>query len=175
MTITGLDGCFQRANRTFAAMVGREQGELVGMAVRDITHPDDVEADLAAMMRMAAGEQDTYGTEKRYVRPDGTIVWARLAVTLVWDGSEPSHFLSQMIDISDRKAFEEALASSEERFRSLSSAAPNGIYALDLDGRLLYANDRLVELTGLGHDELAGEGWLSMIHPDERARVVQES
>src|SRR4051812_15882356 len=108
MTITGLDGRFQRVNRTFAAMVGREPGELLGMAVRDITHGDDLEADLAAMVRMAAGDQDTYGTEKRYVRPDGTIVWVRLAVTLVWDDGQPSHFLSQMIDISDRKAFEEA-------------------------------------------------------------------
>jgi diguanylate cyclase (GGDEF)-like protein/PAS domain S-box-containing protein len=175
MTITSLDGRLQRVNRSFAAMVGREPSELIGVAVRDITHPDDADADVKAMARMAAGEQDSYDTEKRYVRPDGTIVWSRLAVSLVHDDGEPSHFLSQMIDISDRKAFEEALATSEERFRSLSSAAPNGIYALDLEGRLLYANDRLVELTGLSHEQLAGTGWLDMIHPDERERVVRES
>jgi diguanylate cyclase (GGDEF)-like protein/PAS domain S-box-containing protein len=175
MTITGLDGRFQRVNRSFAAMVGREQSELVGVAVRDITHPDDANADVEAMARMAAGEQDSYDAEKRFVRPDGTIVWSRLAVTLVHADDAPSHFLSQMIDISDRKAFEEALATSEERFRSLSSAAPNGIFALDLEGRLLYGNDRLVELTGLGHEQLAGVGWLAMVHPDERDRVIGES
>src|SRR4051794_21407142 len=175
MTITGLDGRYQRVNRSFAAMVGREQEDLVGLAVRDITHPDDVDADASAMERMARGEQQSHDSEKRYVRPDGSVVWARHAVRLVSAGGEPSHFLSQMIDISERKLFEEALATSEERFRSLSSAAPNGIYALDLNGRLLYANDRLVELTGLSQEQLAGDGWLDMIHPDERERVVRES
>jgi diguanylate cyclase (GGDEF)-like protein/PAS domain S-box-containing protein len=175
MTITSLDGRFQRVNRSFAALVAREQADLVGVAVRDITHPDDADADVAAMQAMASGAKDSYDVEKRYVRPDGTIVWARLAVRLVHAGGEPSHFLSQMIDISDRKLFEEALATSEERFRSLSSAAPNGIYALDLNGRLLYANDRLLELTGLSQEQLAGDGWLDMIHPDERERVVRES
>ena len=135
-------------------MVGRERHELEGVAVRDITHPDDADKDIDALARMAAGEQDSYRAEKRYVRPDGAIVWAQLAVTLVHEDGGPLHFLSQMIDISDRKAFEEALATSEERFRSLSAAAPNGIYALDLRGALLYANDRLVELTGFGHEQL---------------------
>jgi diguanylate cyclase (GGDEF)-like protein/PAS domain S-box-containing protein len=163
MTITGLDGRFQRVNRAFAAMVGREQDDLVGVAVRDITHPEDADDDLAG------------GTERRYIRPDGTIVWARLETKLIAVDGEPSHYLSQMLDISDRKRFEEALATSEERFRSLSAAAPNGIYALDLEGRLLYANDRLTELTGLSSEQLAGVGWLDMIHPDERERVVRES
>jgi diguanylate cyclase (GGDEF)-like protein/PAS domain S-box-containing protein len=175
MTITGLDGRYQRVNRSFAEMVGRDRYELIGVAVREITHPDDVDADIEAMARMASGEQDSYRSEKRYVRPDGSVVWTQLAVKIVSDEVGPSHFLSQMIDISERKAFEDALATSEERFRSLSASAPNGIYALDLQGRLLYANDRLVELTGLSHDQLTGTGWLDMIHPDERERVVSES
>ncbi len=125
--------------------------------------------------RIASGEQDHHQSEKRFVRPDGTIVWANVTITLVRVGGEPSHLLSQTIDISDRKRFEEALATSEERFRSLSAAAPNGIYAIDIQGRLLYGNDRLVEQTGREHDELAGVGWLDIIHPDERERVIAES
>src|SRR5690242_16189266 len=121
MTITGLDGRYQRVNRSFAEMVGRDRYELIGVAVREITHPDDVDADIEAMARMASGEQDSYRTEKRYVRPDGTVVWTQLAVKLVSNDVGPSHFLSQMIDISERKAFEDALATSEERFRSLSA------------------------------------------------------
>jgi diguanylate cyclase (GGDEF)-like protein/PAS domain S-box-containing protein len=175
MTITGLDARYRRVNRAFADMVGRDQDELVGVPISEITHPDDREADAAGIERMIHGEQDSYRAEKRFVRPDGTIVWASLVATLVREDGAPSQFLAQMIDISDRKVFEEALATSEERFRSLSSAAPNGIYALDLQGRLLYANDRLGELTGRGHDELAGNGWLDIIHPDERERVIQES
>jgi diguanylate cyclase (GGDEF)-like protein/PAS domain S-box-containing protein len=175
MTITGLDDRFQRVNRTFAEMVGRTAEELVGVAAGEITHPDDLEADRAAVASMISGETDSYLTEKRYLRPDGTPVWATLAASIVRGPDGPLHFLAQMIDISDRKRAEEALASSEERFRSLSAAAPNGIYALDLKGRLLYSNNRLVELTGLTHEELAGNGWLRMVHPEERERVIRES
>ena len=140
MTITSLEGRYLRVNRSFAAMVGRAREDLVGAHVRDVTHPDDAAADEDAIANMAAGRQDSHEVEKRYLRPDGEVVWARLGVTVVTVGGEPSHFLSQVVDISDRKAFEEALATSEERFRSLSAAAPNGIYALDLSGRLLYAS-----------------------------------
>jgi len=175
MTITGLDGRYQRVNRAFADMVGRDQEELVGVTIREITHPDDAAADAIAIERMIRGEQQSYRTEKRFVRPDGTIVWASLVATLVHEPGGPSHFLAQMIDISDRKVFEQALATSEERFRSLSAAAPNGIYAIDVNGRLLYANDRLGEQTGRSHDELAGAGWLDIIHPEERERVIRES
>jgi diguanylate cyclase (GGDEF)-like protein/PAS domain S-box-containing protein len=175
MTITGLDDRFRRVNRSFAEMVGRTEAELVGVAAKDITHPDDLEANGVAVERMVSGEIDSWRTEKRYLRPDGSFVWATLAVRVIRGPDGPLHFLGQMIDISDRKLFEEALAASEERFRSLSAAAPNGIYALDLTGCLLYANDRLVELTGLTQDQLAGHGWLQMIHPDERERVIGES
>ena len=175
MTLIGLDGRIQRVNRSFAEMVGRDRHELIGVGVRDITHPEDADADIDAMASMAAGARESHTAEKRFIRPDGSILWTQLAVTLIREGGEPVAFLSQMIDISDRKVFEEALATSEERFRSLSAAAPNGIYALDLQGRLLYANDRLVELTGLDHDQLAGTGWLRMVHPDDRERVVSES
>jgi diguanylate cyclase (GGDEF)-like protein/PAS domain S-box-containing protein len=175
MALVDADGVFLRVNRSFAAMVGRAQSALVGTPTRDITHPDDVAEDRAALERMLAGEEDSHHREKRYIRPDGTAVWVRLAVTLMREGDEPPYLFAQTIDITDRKAFEEALATSEERFRSLSASAPNGIYAIDVAGRLLYANDRLVELTGLDHDKLAGTGWLDMIHPDERERVIRES
>jgi len=176
MALIALDGVFLRVNRSFAAMVGREQAALVGVPVRDITHADDVAEDRAGLERLAAGEEESHHREKRYVRPDGSVVWVRLAVTLVrGDEDEPSHLLAQTIDITERKIFEEALATSEERFRSLSASAPNGIYAIDISGRLLYSNDRLVELTGLDHDQLAGTGWLDIIHPDERDRVIRES
>ena len=165
-----------RVNRTFAAMVGREQAELVGLPTRDITHAEDARRDRAAT-RADARRRGRIPIIARSATcaPTAPMVWASLAVMIVRDGGEPSHLLAQTIDITDRKVFEEALATSEERFRSLSASAPNGIYAIDIEGRLLYSNDRLVELTGFEHDQLAGTGWLDMIHPDERERVIRES
>jgi diguanylate cyclase (GGDEF)-like protein/PAS domain S-box-containing protein len=175
MAITDLDGRLHRVNRTFAEMVGSTEEDLIGVAIDDITHPDDVEAGQAALARIIEGDEGAYQAEKRYLRPDGTAVWATLVARVIHGPDGEASILAQVIDVSERKRFEEALAVSEERFRSLSTAAPNGIFALDLEGSLLYANDRLVELTGYSHEQLAGMGWLTLIHPAERERVVRES
>ena len=73
------------------------------------------------MRALAAGELNTYSTEKRYLRADGGEAWVALDVTVVRnaDGG-PQYFLSQMADIGERRAAEQALAQSEERFRTLA-------------------------------------------------------
>jgi len=78
MALIDLDGVFLRVNRSFAAMVGREQAALVGVPVRDITHADDVVEDRAGLERLAAGEEESHHREKRYLRPDGSVVWGML-------------------------------------------------------------------------------------------------
>jgi PAS domain S-box-containing protein len=72
MAITGIDGRFVRVNRSLATMLGREQRELSGMLVADVTHPSHLEADSDAMRALAAGDLATYRAEKRYLRADGT-------------------------------------------------------------------------------------------------------
>jgi two-component system sensor histidine kinase/response regulator len=57
---------------------------------------------------------------------------------------------------------------SEELFRSLSGASPMGIFQLDVNGKCVYTNHRLLEICDLSADELSGEGWLHRVHPDDR-------
>ena len=118
-----------------------------GWAVRDLTHPAHHDDDREAMRALAAGERNTYSAEKRYLRADGRDAWVALHVTVVRnaDGG-PQYFLSQMADIGERRAAEHALAQSEERFRTLASASPVGVFAIAEDGRLAYANERLREI-----------------------------
>ena len=105
------------------------------MAVRDLTHPAHHDDDREAIRALAAGERNTYSAEKRYLRADGSEAWVALHVTVVRnaDGG-PQYFLSQMADIGERRAAEHALAESEERFRTLASASPVGVFA-DRRGR----------------------------------------
>ena len=157
MAITGTDGRFVRVNRSLAAMLGYEPRQLAGVAVRDVTHAAHHESDREAMRALAAGELTTYSTEKRYLRVDGGEAWVALDVTVVRnaDGA-PLYFLSQMADIGERRAAEQALAQSEERFRTLAVASPVGIFAIADDGRLAYANERLRGIFGLPGEVLDG-------------------
>jgi PAS domain S-box-containing protein len=104
MALTALDGSFVQVNDRLASMLGYTVDELMRLGVRGITHPEDLAVDVERAEGMRSGELDSYQREKRYLRKDGSIVWADLTVSLVrtYDG-EPTHVVSHIQDISDRK------------------------------------------------------------------------
>jgi PAS domain S-box-containing protein len=104
----GVDGRWLRVNKRLAEIVGYEPEELLQATFQEITHPDDLEKDLAHMRRLLADELRTYTVEKRYLRRDGSIVWVNLTVSLVRDASgEPIYFIAAVEDISERKKVQE--------------------------------------------------------------------
>jgi diguanylate cyclase (GGDEF)-like protein/PAS domain S-box-containing protein len=107
VAIVGLDGCFLHVNQKLAAILGHSIGELRNLTFQEITHPEDLDADLAQVDGLLSGELDTYEMEKRYFTKRGHLIWVLLAVAIVReeDGS-PRHFISQIQDISARKRLE---------------------------------------------------------------------
>jgi len=104
MALVGPDGRFLRVNRTLCRITGRTEQALLECSFQEITHPDDLDTDLTRAELLLAGEITSYQMEKRYLRPDGSIVWVMLSVSLVRDaGGEPLHFVSQIEDITERK------------------------------------------------------------------------
>jgi PAS domain S-box-containing protein len=104
----GIDGRWLRVNRRLGEIVGYEPEELLQTTFQEITHPDDLERDLAHLRRLLADELRKYTTEKRYLRRDGSIVWVNLTVSLVRDASgEPAYFIAAVEDISERKKVQE--------------------------------------------------------------------
>ncbi len=106
----GLDGQWLRVNQKLCAIVGYTEAELRPKTFQDITHPDDLAADLEYVRQILAGDIQTYVIEKRYIHKLGQIVWVNLTVSLRWDNSgTPIYFISVVEDISDRKQAEFAL------------------------------------------------------------------
>jgi diguanylate cyclase (GGDEF)-like protein/PAS domain S-box-containing protein len=107
VAIVGLDGSFLLVNQKLADIVGYPKDQLVDLTFQEITHPDDLEADLAQMHSLIAGEIDSYEMEKRYYTREGRLIWVLLAAAIVReeDGT-PRHFISQIQDISTRKRLE---------------------------------------------------------------------
>ena len=107
MAVVALDGRLTKVNRALCAFTGYTESSLLGRTFPDITHPDDLEADVAQLQRLLAGHISTYEMEKRYVRADGGIVWALLSVALVRTAQgEPVEFVGQVQDISERRELE---------------------------------------------------------------------
>ncbi len=104
------DGRWLHVNKAFCEMTGYTERELFASTFQDITHPDDLDAQLEYVRRMLAGEIATYELEKRLLRADGQVLWIQLSASLVRDeNGAPLHFVSQMQDIGQRKRYEREL------------------------------------------------------------------
>ena len=91
----GTDGRWLRINDKLCTILGYPREELLRMTFQDITHPDDLEADLGLVRQVMSGEIRTYSMEKRYVRKDGSLVWCDLTVSLTRTAAgEPLYFIS---------------------------------------------------------------------------------
>jgi two-component system sensor histidine kinase EvgS len=101
------DGRFLNGNAALCRILGYSKEELLTKTFQEVTHPDDLEADLANVKQVLAGEIDTYEMEKRYLHNGGNLVWAQLNVSLVRDSAgQPLFFIAQIQDLTKRKQAE---------------------------------------------------------------------
>ena len=108
--IADLNGVPLRVNPALCSFLGRSPDLLVGRRWTEYSYPGETPLGQAVLARTAAGH-DTYEDERRYLRPDGSVVWASCHVSLVRDESRaPQYFFTQLQDITGRKQLEHELA-----------------------------------------------------------------
>ncbi len=130
-----LEGRWIRVNQKLCEIVGYSAAELKERTFQDLTHPDDLNADLVHVRQLLDGKIETYSMEKRYFHKSGEIVWVELTAALVREpveehqGSDarlgtPQYFISVIEEINDRKQDQAML---QARSRELSNF--NGLLA----------------------------------------------
>src|SRR5215207_5910476 len=150
MALVHPDGSFLLGNHAFCVMLGYTEDELLRTTFQDVTHPDDLEDDLAQQRRALAGEFATYSLDKRYIRSDGQTIWVRLITSLLRnEAGAPRYFISQIEDITERMAAEIALADERDLLQTLMNHLPDAIYVKDKASRFLRLNPAAARTLGI--------------------------
>ncbi|QND69011.1 PAS domain S-box protein [Mesorhizobium loti] len=177
IVVVGLDGRIRQTNPAFAAMLGYTSEEIEALTFFQITHPDDLQIGRETMDDLKAGTVNSFHFEKRYLRKDGTPVWAHLAGSVIRDenSGRPLYLVSQIENIDARKQAEARIAEAETRWNFALAGAGQGVWDLDMrKGGTTYSST-WVKMLGYADGELDGDTdrWLTMIHPDDRETVAE--
>ncbi|HEX6321767.1 MAG TPA: PAS domain S-box protein [Burkholderiales bacterium] len=170
-----MDGRFLRVNRRLCEMFGYAEGELVGRSVKTLSHTEDRDVTDLERARMHRGEIDVARFQKRYLRKDGSTLWAEMSVTLERDAAgTPLYEISVLDDISARKAAEAALRDSEARYRHTFELAGVGVAHIGLDRRFQRVNRRFCEILGYAEEALIGRTGREFSHPEDLDHMNQQ-
>lgn len=168
--IVSLDYRFQRVNAELCRLTGYSEAELTARTFLEITHPEDTADSLYQVDRLVRGDIDQYQIDKRYVRKDGEIVWARLSVRLMKDAQGRSlYFLPMMEDITAHKQAEEALKKSESQYRLLVNQIPAVVFKGYADWSIDFFDDKIEALTGYSKEEFDSRKlkWRDLVLPED--------
>ena len=166
-------------NDSLAHMLGRSRDDLIGRTIEEISHPDDWQRSAALLAETTVGALHNFRQEKRYIRGDGELVWARTWVSIMDDGGGGSLAIAHIEDVTEQRhnaerlewaASHDGLTGLPNRFRflerlgsSLETAEPGSVAVLFIDiDNFKVIND------SLGHD--AGDQLLQSM--SERLRLV---
>jgi PAS domain S-box-containing protein len=144
------------ANATLHEMLGYEPGELNGMPIADISHPDEIERSHDRAADLVAGRIDSYVLRKRYRRKDGSALWGLASISAIRDADGRfAHVVGVIVDVTQQYEAETALRDSEERLRAtFESSAAVQLLIDPADGRIIDANPAACEFYGWDRDEL---------------------
>jgi len=152
------------ANRSLCHLLGRDEAEVHATDWRSITHPGDIEREAHEYQRIALGEQSAFTIEKRYLRPDGSLVWALFSATaVVDDAGRPSFLIAQVVDLTGRKEAETRLA--HQALHDHLTGLPNRALFLDRAKRAL----------DLGLGLRRGSGVAMLFLDLDRFKVINDS
>jgi len=171
MAITcAADGKYVAVNEVFLRNTGYTADEVIGHTSEEL----NIFADYGDHERLVSRVPETgfvYGMDVPIRVKSGELRNCLMSNNEIQIGGQ-THFLSAIIDITDRKAAEEALCTSEARYRLLVENANEAI-AVAQDGILKFVNRMAIDISGYSEQDLTSRPFPEFVHPDDRGMVVE--
>lgn len=123
IALVSVDGEIMLVNKRYETQLGYARGALLGRSIIDITAPDDRPQSADRLARVKAGDLTVSAREKRYLRQDGTVMWAELTSSVLTDpAGRPRFVLTMLLDISERQKLQDVMV-RQERLKALGQMA----------------------------------------------------
>jgi PAS domain S-box-containing protein len=178
MVLVDDDGIVLETNAAFQAMLGYSADELRGRPSAALSPAEDASVTREPVRDLKAGLRDDVSVEKRYLRRDGSVVWASLTVSRLDVEGERPRLLGVVQDITSRRAAEEALQESEVELRAVFGAMTDVIVVLDADARYVKIAPSSPDLLYRPSGDLLGRRIRDVFPPeiaDHFERIVHEA
>ena len=157
-------------NPAGCALLGRPRESIVGRHFRDVVHPDDREAAVARAKARAEGRAPRRVTE-RLVHADGRTIWMEYSIDVIRFEGRPTTLVTGN-DVTDRLRMEEDLRRSESRLAEAQRISHIGSWEWDIAAGRITWSDELCRIYGVEPEDFGGtvEGYLALVHPEDRER-----
>lgn len=161
-------GRFVLVNPALCRMLGRDAETLQSMTWKDFTHPDDIEITADLLANLIAGNAPSYSLRKRYLKPDGSVLWGDLSVSAVRnDDGSVRNVIAQIVDVTEQVQATQMLAESKENYRLLAENASDVVLRQDPDRRIKWASGSVAGVLGWGASDLVEHVIDEFVHPDD--------
>lgn len=169
MALVSIEGRWLKVNSQVTEIVGYTEEELLGKTFQDLTHPDDLFADLDNVEKLLKGKINYYNLEKRYIHKNGHVVWVLLSVSLVRDSKgNASHFVAQLKNITERIHAQMALEKVNRELTTIFNSANHvSIVCTDLNGIITHFSRGAETMLGYTAAEMIGRETPVIIHRTE--------
>ncbi|UTV30688.1 EAL domain-containing protein [Photobacterium atrarenae] len=175
IAITHPDKHWLRVNPRLCHMLGYTEQELLQQSWVDITHPDDLEADLAQHQAMLEDRIQGYSMDKRFIRKNGELLYAHMTIACYRIENNIQFFIAGIIDTTESKEAEAQLRAKKEQLAFVLAGSDLGYWDWDIQTNTIQSNERWAKILGADPNGVATDHqfWFDRIHPDDRQRVRQ--
>ncbi|MCW7491769.1 PAS domain S-box protein [Leptospira sp. 2 VSF19] len=166
MALLDETGRWLKVNKRVCDILGYSELEFMNLTFQDITHPEDLNADLSYLKELVEEKRKFYQMEKRYFRKNGSIVYAILAVSMVKnEDGKVLYFISQIVDVTEQKLVEQKLKQALAKNQAILDASTLvSIISTDKEGLITGFNYGAEKMLGYSANELIGKHTPKILH-----------
>lgn len=165
MALLSPEGRWLKVNDALCQILGYSEAEFLSMGFQELTHPRHIKAVLVRSRQVLLGKISTYNIEKEYIHKQGHTVWVLSSVSLVRDRlGVPKYFVTQIQDISGRKASEAALQKTTMLQTAILKSTTHAVISTSTDGTITTFNAAAERMLGYKAEEVVGQKTPLLFH-----------